>query len=998
MVATHGSFILPICPSHRHPWPSTPPLLSVLLTFALMFLSIPMALAHAQGDDAPTVTIGVVADNEPYTFFEGRTPRGFSVDVLRLVEQHSDVTFEFRAGSWPDIYSAFMKGELDAIDGISWRPDRAKNILFTKPYHYREIYLMRDTDNPLPPVNELEDLKGLRVGVVENIFYGGEFQDAGFNANTYDSLPSLVRALAFGWIDVAVGPRLTLEYLADQNGFQFLQLHGPAPLSQYSREDFRVGVLATNPELLNRIQAGLDAIPESRIQNLLQRWQEFGGAQASQAEQLPLTADQKQYLTNLGPVRVGFMDDYAPFSFTDGGRVMGLSVDVMNRLSDLTGIQVIPVRGQWPELISMLQGGEIDAIANISYQPERESLARFTSPYHVIPNVVFTTNPELKFRELADLQAVNVGLGSGIYYEGTVRMALPDSQVQAYASQEAIFQALANGDVDAVISALPAGNYWIRELGISGARIAGELKLPGIPGEDLRFGVRPSLAPLASILDQAMGAISPKERRVIENRWLGASNGSPAERTAQVRWNRQEQQWLQEHNRQIRVCVDPNWLPLEGIRNGEHVGLSSDVLTLFSERGDLRFNLVPGKSWMDAIDNVRKGHCDLVPLAMKTPARESFLDFTSPYLEVPTVLVGRIDTPFIDRVSDLGDQPVGIVEGYAFGELLRKRNPTLNLVTVSSEQEGLRQVQNRELAAYISTLATASYYMQSLGLADLKVIGRVPSDWSLSIATGNDDPVLGDIMQKLVASLTTQERQQLESNWRNLRITEQVDYTLLWQILAGAVVITLLLVYWNRKLGRLNRQLGEANAALSRLSVTDNLTDLGNRTYFDREFPKSFQWCQRHEAGFAVAMVDADLFKNINDTWGHETGDQCLKTLAEIMREHFRRETDRIARFGGEEFIIFTSYEKVSDIMGRLESFRRAVTERPCDTRQEQGVDLTVSIGLSWGIPMPDSSPSEFLRLADQALYRAKHNGRNRLEATPVADPAIHGTDNHRSR
>lgn len=975
-------------------------MLVLVLVLVLVLIFIPSVGHSATNapENSRIVTIGVVADNDPYTFFEGRKPTGFSIDVLKLVEQHSDITFDFRAGSWPDIYAAFLRGDLDAIDGISWRPDRARKILFTKPYHYRKIYLMRDSDTPLPPIDSLEDLKGLRVGVVEHIFYAGELREAGIDPQTYDSLSSMVRALAFGWIDIAVGPRLTLEYLADQNGFQFLQLHGPAPLAQYAEEDFRVGVRSDNPELLERIQAGLNAVPESQIDNLLQRWQEFGGAQGTVNDELPLTARQEQYLNNLGPVRVGFMDDYAPFSFTDGGRVMGMSVDLMNRLSDLTGLQVIPVRGQWPTLMSMLRNGDIDVITNISYQPERDSLARFTQPYHVIPNVVFTSDPTLKFNQLSDLQGLTVGLGSGIYYEGTVRMALPDNQIHAYASQEAIFQALANGDVDVVISSLPAGNYWIRELGISGARIAGELTLPGIPGEDLRFGVRPSLAPLADILDDAMAAISPKERQVIENRWLGVSNGSPAERTAQVRWNRQEQQWLQEHNRQIRVCVDPNWLPLEGIREGEHVGLSADTLDLFGERGDLNFTLVPTKSWSATVDNVRAGHCDMMPLAMKTPEREAFLDFTAPYLEVPTVLVGRIDTPFIDRVSELGDQPIGIVEDYAFSELLQRRNPTLNLVTVASEQEGLRQVQNRELTAYISTLATASYYMQSLGLADMKVIGRVPSDWSLSIATRKEDPVVGNIMQKLVASLTTRERQQLESNWRNLRITEQVNYTLLWQILAGAVVITLLLVYWNRKLGRLNRQLGEANAALSRLSVTDNLTDLGNRTYFDREFPKSFQWCQRYKAGFAVAMVDADLFKNINDTWGHETGDQCLKTLAEIMREHFRRVTDRIARFGGEEFIIFTSYEKVSDIMERLESFRRAVTERPCDIRQEQGVDLTVSVGLSWGVPAPDSSPSEFLRLADQALYRAKHNGRNRLEATPVADPAIHGTDNHRSR
>lgn len=954
---------------------------AILTMLALLLSTVPHA--SAQNESPRIVTIGVVADNEPYSFFEGRKPTGFSIDVLRLVEKHSNLRFDFRAGSWPDIYAAFLRGDLDAIDGISWRPDRAQKILFTEPYHTREIYLMQDSDRPLPPVEHLADLADLRVGVVADIFYSNELVDAGIRVNDYDSLPSLVRALAFGWIDVAVGPRLTLEYLANQSGFRFLELQGPAPLNRFSAEDFRIGVAINNPVLLKQIQSGLDEIPQSQIDNLLQRWQEFGGAQADAFGDLSLDARQQQYLASLGPVRVGFMEDYAPFSFTDGGRVLGLSVDIMNRLSDLTGIQVVPVQAQWQELIEMLKNGDIDVMANMSYRPEREPFARFTEPYHVIPNVVFTLDETLSYQNLEDLSGYRVALGTGIYYEDTVRQILDDTTVSAFNAQQSMFQALITGDVDVVITALHSGNYWIRNLGISGARIAGELQLPGMAGEDLRFGVRPSLSPLADILNQGLASITPTEEQVIENRWLGASQATTDTTTGELQWSHEQQQWLDQRNREIAICADPDWMPLEGIRDGEHVGLAADALALFSERGNLSFRLVKTANWSQAVQAAKDRRCDLFPMAMQTPDRLSYMDFTTPYLEVPNVVLGRIDMPFIQRVADLDGQPVGIVEGYAFAELLQRRNPSLNLVTVDSEREGLRQLQNGELTGYITTLATASYYMQSLGLADLKVITRVPADWSLAVATRNDEPILQSIMQQLVTSLTAEDRKQLERNWRNFEIKQQVDYTLLWQILAAGLLITALLVYWNRKLGRLNRKLAEANTALSHLSVTDKLTGLGNRTYFDREYPKSFHWCQRHEQGFAVAMVDADLFKQINDTWGHDIGDECLTTLAGIMRKHFRRDTDRIARFGGEEFVIFTSYRDISDITERLERFRKAVASQH-NEEESDPVSLSVSIGLAWGVPTPDSTAAEFLRLADQSLYRAKHKGRNRLERVKV--------------
>ncbi|WP_412535684.1 diguanylate cyclase [Marinobacter sp. MIT1358] len=843
---------------------------------------------------------------------------------------------------------------------------------------------MHDSARPTPTIEALDDLQGLRVGMVEDIFYRSEFADAGISLTTYDSLTSVVRALAFGWIDIAVGPKLTMEYLANQAGFRFLELLGPAPLRQYAGEDFRIGVLTDNLDLFNRIQAGLNAVPEERLHNLLQRWQEFSGLAGSTSTQLALSPQQRQYLASLGPVRVGFMDDYAPFSFTDGGRVRGLSVDIMNRLVDLTGLQAIPVSGQWDELIPMLRNGDIDVMANMSYRPERESFAHFTSPYHIIPNVIFTRDESLNYRNLEDLRQYRVGLGAGIYYEETVRQILDGGTLLSFSSQQPMFQALANGDVDVVIGALHSGNYWIRQLGISGTRIAGELQLPGFSGEDLRFGVRPALAPLADILNQALTSITPTEQQVIETRWLGASH-QPSLSTAElVHWTDTESLWLEQRNREIRICADPDWMPLEGVRDGKHTGLAADVLELFSQRGNLRFRLVPTSNWQEAITAAKERRCDMFPMAMRTPERSVYLDFTSPYLEVPNVVIGRIEAPFIQRLNELESGRVGIVEGYAFAELLRKRNPSLQLVTVASEHEGLRKLQNRELVGYITTLATASYYMQSLGLADLKVIGRVPADWSLAIGTRNDEPTLHGIMQKLVLSLTPAERTRLESTWRNLRIEERVDYTRFWQILSLGLLATALLVYWNRKLGRLNRELAEANTALSRLSVTDSLTGLGNRTYFDREFSNSYQWCLRHQTGFAVAMVDADHFKKINDNWGHEAGDRCLESLANTMREHFRRDTDRLARFGGEEFVIFTSYQDAEDIQDRLNRFREEVATRRCDTCKDKGIDLTVSIGLALGFPTPEHTSAEYLRLADQALYTAKRNGRNRLEVIPA--------------
>lgn len=953
---------------------------AALLWGFFLLLAAPLALSEPPDD---VITVGIVGDNKPYSFDDGPGASGFSVDVLREVARQADLNFRFRAGSWPEIYDAFLRGDLDVIDGISFSTERAESILFTEPYHLRQTYLMHNSQTPLGKISTISDLKNYRVGMVRDVYYRQALVAENIPLTSYDSVHSLIRALAFGWVDVIIGPRLTLQYYANKAGFGFLEIAGTAPLGELATEDFRIGVLKTNEALYQRIASGLEQVPEERINELLQRWQELGGDSLARGSSFSLTPDQREFIAEIGPVRVGLMRDYAPYSFESATRIHGLSVDVLSRISDLTGLQVIPVEGQWIELLPLFRDGEIDVLANMSFRPERQAFTRFTQPYHTIPNVAFTRDPTLRIKDLDDLKEQRVALGSSIYYEEPVSEALGNN-ARIFTTQDAMFQALARDEVDVVLAALPNGNFWIRELGIPGVRIAGELIIEGQTGEDLRFGVRPGIAPLTDILDQALSAISPEEMHAIETRWLGASADLEVEATGEVNLNTIELAWLEARNNQIKTCIDPDWFPLEGLdAEGKHAGLSSEVVRTFSKRTPIKFELVRTETWTESILSIKKGECDIFTMAMKTPDRLEYLNFTEPYLEVPTVVLGRIEAPFIERVGDLRGQRIGVVEGYAFAELLRSRYPSFNLVEVANEQTGLRKLQNHELDGYITTLATASYYMQELGLADIKVIGRIPADWSLSVATRKEEPVVFGIMQKLVSSLTAEERKNLERQWRNIRIKQTVDYTLIWQLSIAAIVIAFLLIYWNRKLNRLNRDLTEANETLARLSVTDDLTKLGNRSYFDQEFRKSFQWCQRHHSGFAVAMVDADHFKMINDNYGHEAGDICLKNLADLMREHFRRETDRLSRFGGEEFVIFASYQNSNEIRNRLETFRRAV-ENSCSVCSDQEITLTISIGLATGIPGPDDSPAEFLRQADQALYQAKQNGRNRLEARTV--------------
>ncbi|HVG23509.1 MAG TPA: diguanylate cyclase [Thermoanaerobaculia bacterium] len=161
---------------------------------------------------------------------------------------------------------------------------------------------------------------------------------------------------------------------------------------------------------------------------------------------------------------------------------------------------------------------------------------------------------------------------------------------------------------------------------------------------------------------------------------------------------------------------------------------------------------------------------------------------------------------------------------------------------------------------------------------------------------------------------------------------------------------------------------------LLELSQTDPLTSLRNRRAFDERIGETFEHARRYDRPLSLAIVDVDHFKSINDTHGHDVGDAVLRRIAKIMAL-VTRQTDFVARIGGEEFAILLPETALFEALQFGEKIRSAIAAEPVE-----GHELRVSIGIA-SFPHSDvPGEAELFRAADQALYRAKMNGRNRVE------------------
>jgi diguanylate cyclase (GGDEF)-like protein len=184
----------------------------------------------------------------------------------------------------------------------------------------------------------------------------------------------------------------------------------------------------------------------------------------------------------------------------------------------------------------------------------------------------------------------------------------------------------------------------------------------------------------------------------------------------------------------------------------------------------------------------------------------------------------------------------------------------------------------------------------------------------------------------------------------------------------------------------LQQELLETNRRLELLSITDGLTKLHNHRYFQDELARAFEESQRYQRPLALAMIDIDFFKKINDTYGHAVGDDVLRGSAALYRSSVRS-TDLVARYGGEEFAVMMPETALHDGIAFAEKIRLLIATTPLET-QAGPVQATVSVGVA---SVPHSrihSAKELIIAADKALYRAKRNGRNQVQAEKRRDPS----------
>ena len=488
---------------------------------------------------------------------------------------------------------------------------------------------------------------------------------------------------------------------------------------------------------------------------------------------LKLTKDEEIFIKNNPIIKVHNELDWAPYNYVVDNKPYGYSIDYIRLLSSKVGLKVEFVNGySWNQFLQMIQTNKIDVMLNITKTDKRTKYLNFTTSYIKQIDVLFTKKGYI-CKSLKDFNGKTLAIVKGFYEEEILKEYYQNIKLIIVKDSVEALKLVSLGKVDGTINNLGAGTFLIAKYGLFNVK-------PTLEIVDKLFHINLYIATnkinivLRNILEKGKQLITKDEQVRLTKKWLSHDNNLRTSLTLN------EENYLKKKE-VIKICIDPNWMPFEKFdKDGRYIGMSADYFQYFENIMKLKFEVIQTKSWTESLEYIKDRKCDILSLAMPTPKRRKYLNFTQPYIELPIVIATKHNVSFINNISFLENKSIAIPKGYAFSEIIRKKYPKINLIEFPNLQDALEQVSQNKVFGCIGALATIGYVLQNESISDLKISGKFDEKWELGVGVRNDDEILFNIMEKTVKSVSEVKQQEIFNRWIQIIYQDKIDYGLLY--------------------------------------------------------------------------------------------------------------------------------------------------------------------------------------------------------------------------
>lgn len=917
-------------------------------------------------DIKPNYRIAINKTSYPHYFINNENqPEGMMVDIWRLWADKQKVNIEFVPLNFQQTLRQVESGQVDIHAGLFTSEIRAKVLDFSSAFfrQSRHLFLHRSIAN----IKDISQLAPYAIGVVEGsshiISLLQEFPN--ISLKYFPNRNALYQAAINGDVLVVTGVEKLSKNYSNYNALnqQFPMFNRIA----YISSDYSGAVAKGNQVLLELIEQGMSKITPKEMTDIQRKW---------------LVIDKSDNV-----ITFAFADNQLPFSQrTPSGNANGFFIELWRMWAENIGLEVEFIASNAASINAMLKEGIDIQLTSLSQATMIEE-PRLGPIIYNVEYGMFLANESKAIAHISEIKNKRIGVISSPDFVNDIQQKVSNANIVHFSDYASMLLAAKQGTLDII-----AGQRDIIKQQLINHKLwSNYSRLQGyVFKRDVHAIINALDSKYSQIIKEGFDATAIEDLVTLERKWgLEESSGFFKRQLAQLALTEQEAAWLNEH-RVVNFGIVKNWAPIEFVdKFGEVKGTNPDLFRLITQRLNIEINYVTYDNFSDLYEALVMGDVDVIGSVNVTKERQEKLIFTTSYWSMPWVIVHPRELGSQLALDNFYGKTMAIAKGDYFISELRKKHPEIKLRLVNDSEEGVLAVQSGAVEGFIDSLSSGTELLkrESLVSLSLSVLKNVEKN-SNHLAINKNLPILASILNKSVLTISDADSQQVYEKWFDINISSGLDKSVVLRV-AGQIgvlitIIIVIIMVWNRRLYVEVSNRKKLEKKMQYMATHDDLTGLANRVLLKDRLHKAITFHQRQSLLLAVLFIDLDGFKNINDSYGHDAGDELLIEVAKRLKNCVR-ESDTVVRFGGDEFVVLLTGLHSQSEAGYVANKILKVTQQPILM-----ANFTAQIGCSIGIAMyPDDGDThnDLLNVADSSMYNVKATGKNHFSFNRKAPP-----------
>jgi diguanylate cyclase (GGDEF)-like protein len=934
------------------------------ITLIVAMLALPV---YAQ-NTKQTYRIAINKTSYPFHFIneEGKAD-GMMVDLWRLWGEKQAVELEFVPLNWQQTIQQVANGVVDIHAGLTKNPARAELLDFTSVLlrQNRHLFLHRS----IAEIKSILDLKPYAIGVVDGSSHEFSLKNKypNLTVKSFANRNDLYQAALTGEILIMAGVEKLSKNFSD---YALLSQKFPAfARISYETGEYGAGVAKGQKPLLEFIQQGMDKISPKEKAAIKSKW---------------LIVDSSENVITLS-----YSNNQMPFSGTSrAGNAQGFFIELWQMWAEYSGLDIEFVLGNSTEFnqtnINM-------ADIHITSVTNEKSITDSTlgPVIYSINYGLFFANDIDKVLHISEIENKNIGVIRTPSFVKNIQDKVSNSSVIIFDDYQSMFAAAEKGELDVIAGQVDIVENYLIEYKLQSIF----LKFYGyVFKRDVNATLNKIDLKLSELILEGFENLPLQDLVILEKKWhLDESSGYFNRQLSILALSEQEALWVKNNN-VVKFGITRNWIPVEFIDKFDEVkGINPDLFDLLTKRLNLKIDYVVHENFNELYQALVAGEVDVIGSVVATQERKKQVLFTDSYWSMPWVILHPRELGTQLSLEDFNGKTLAIAKGYYLISIIRKKFPLIALRLVDDNEEGLLAIQKGIVDGFIDSLSSGTELLkrESLVSLSMSILEEVDKNGN-HLAVNQSLPVLASILNKAVLSLSDLDSQQVYEKWFDINIETGLDKNVVLRVAlqVGALIFIIIIVImvWNRRLYQEIKNRKKLEQKMEYMATHDDLTGLANRVLLKDRLNKAITFHQRQKLLVAVLFIDLDGFKDINDTYGHDIGDELLIEIANRLKGCVR-ESDTVVRFGGDEFVLLLTGLHNQNEAGYVADKVLKIIQQPI-----QLPEVNAYIGCSIGIAMyPDDgdSDNELLKVADSLMYDVKAAGKNHYAFNRKSDTKV---------